>query len=75
MHKFKTKLLYNEEELFCRKTELLNFEITLPLTKLDMVRSRLVLNGLFFSDGISANIQLVTFSLSSNNIELSIEKN
>ena len=75
MHKFKTKLLYNEEELFCTKTELLNFEITLPLTKLDMVRSRLVLNGLFFSDGISANIQLVTFSVSSNIIELSIGKN
>ena len=43
------KLLHNEEEFFCIKTELLNFKITLPLAKLDMVGSRLVSNGLIFS--------------------------
>ena len=42
MHKFKIKLIYNEEELFCTKTELLNFKVTLSLAKLDMVGSRLV---------------------------------
>ena len=50
------KLLYNEEELFCTKTELLNFKITLPLAQLDMVSSRLVLNGLSFSDDIPVDI-------------------
>ena len=34
MYKFKTKLLYNEKELFCAKTELLNFQVTLLLAKL-----------------------------------------
>ena len=33
------KLLYNEEEFFYIKTELLNFKITLLLVKLDMVVS------------------------------------
>ena len=41
------KFLYNEEELFCTKAELLNFKIT-PLAKLDMVCSRLVSTGLTF---------------------------
>ena len=45
MYNFKIKLLYDEEKAFCIKTELLNFKITLPLTKLDMVGSRLVSNG------------------------------
>ena len=39
MYKFKMKLLYNEEEFFCTKIELLNFKITLLLVKLDMVVS------------------------------------
>ena len=57
MYKFKIKLLYNEEKLFfCTKTELLNFTFTLPLAKLNMVGSRLVLNGLIFSDDIPVNI-------------------
>ena len=30
------ELLYNEEKFFCTKTELLNFMLTLPLTKSDM---------------------------------------
>ena len=72
MYKFKIKLLYNEEELFCTKTELLNFKITLPLAKLGMIGSRLVSNGLIFSDDIPINIQLVTFLLVSNISELSI---
>ena len=72
MGKFKIKLLYNEEELLCTKTELLNFKITLPLTKLDILGSRLVSNGLFFSVDILVDIQLVTFSLRSNIRELSI---
>ena len=48
MYKFKTKLLYNENELFCIKIELINFKITVPLAKLDMVSSKLVSNGLIF---------------------------
>ena len=56
MYKFKIKLLYNEEKLFCTKTELLNFEFTLPLAKLDIVGSRPVSNGLIFSDDISVDI-------------------
>ena len=66
------KLLYNGEH-FCTKTELLNLKITLPLAKLDMVESRLVSNGLTFSDDIPVNIQLVTFLLLSNIFELSIQ--
>ena len=50
MYKFKIKLLYNEEKVFCTKTDLLNFKITLQLAKLDMAGSRLVSNGLIFSD-------------------------
>ena len=42
MHKFKMKLLYNEEKPFCTKTELLNFKIILPLARLDIVGSRLI---------------------------------
>ena len=42
------KLLYNEEELFCTKTELLNFKLTLPLTELVMIRARLVSSHLVF---------------------------
>ena len=48
MYKFEIKLVYHDEELFCTKTELLNFKITLPLAKLDMVVSMLVSNGLIF---------------------------
>ena len=70
MYKFKIKLLYNEEKLFCSKTELLNFKFTLPL--LYIVGSRPVSNGLIFSDDIPVDIQLVTFLLLSNIRELSI---
>ena len=73
MYKFKMKLLYNEEGFFCTKTELLNFKITLPLATLDIVASRLVSNGLTFSDDIPVNIQLVTFLLLFNIFELSIQ--
>ena len=48
MYKFKKELLYKEEERFRTKTDLLNFKITLPLAKLDMVGSRLVSNALIF---------------------------
>ena len=41
-----------KKNFFCAKTELLNFKITLPLAKLDMVGSMLVSNGLIFSDDI-----------------------
>ena len=33
INKFKMKLLYNEEEVFCTRTELLNFKITKTLVK------------------------------------------
>ena len=57
---------------FCTKTVLLNLKNTLPLGKLDMIRSRLVPNGLIFSDDIPVDIQLVTFLLLYNISELSI---
>ena len=64
------KLLYNKEEFFCTRTELINFKINLPLAKLDMVSSKLVPNG--FSQDIPVNIQLVNFLLLSTVSELSI---
>ena len=72
MYKFEIKLLYNKEQNVCTETELLNFKCTLPLAKLDMVSSRLVSNGLIFSDHILIDIQLVTYLLLSNIRELSI---
>ena len=74
MYKFKMKLPYNEKELFCSKTELLNFTFTLLLAKLDMVGSRLVSNCLTFSDYIPSDIHLVAFLLISNISELIIEE-
>ena len=64
--------MYNEEKIICTKAELLNFKITLPLAKLDRVGSRLVSNGLIFSDDTAVDFQLVTFSFLSNIRELSI---
>ena len=61
MYKLKMKLLYNEEERFCTKTELLIFKITLTLAKVDMVGSNLVSNGLIFWDNILVETQLVTY--------------
>ena len=49
----KSHYKYKYEELSCTETELLNFKITLPLAKLDMVSSRLVSYGLIFLDDIS----------------------
>ena len=66
------KLLYKVEELFCTKTELLNFKINLPLAGLDKVSSRLVSNGLIFSDEILVDIQSTTFLLLCNISEISI---
>ena len=66
------RLLYNEEELFCTKTELFNFKISLALAKLDIVGSRLVSNNLTFSGGIPVDVQLITFLLLSTVRELSI---
>ena len=57
---------------FFTKTDLLNFKIILSLAKLDLVDSRLVSNGLIFSDNIPVDIQLVTFLLLPNISELSI---
>ena len=54
-------LQYNEKDFFCAKTVFLNFKITLPLTRLDMVSSRLLSNGLICLDDIPVDIQLVTF--------------
>ena len=49
MCKFKMKLLYNKEEFFCIKTQLLNIKLTFPLPKLVMVRAKLASNDLIFS--------------------------
>ena len=62
-YKFKMKLLYNEEEKFCTKTEFLNFRLTLPLAKLDMIGARLGLNASIFSGDTPVDIQSVTFLL------------
>ena len=48
MHKFKMKLLYNEGEISCTKTELLNFKLGPSLAKLVMFRARLTSSGLTF---------------------------
>ena len=56
MYKFRIKLLYNKEKIFCTKTDPLNFKVTLPLVKLDMVGSRLVSNGLIFSNDTPVDI-------------------
>ena len=64
--------MYNKENYFCTKTELLNIKITLLLAKLDMVGSRLLSNDLIFLDDIPVNIQLIAFLLPSNIGELSI---
>ena len=53
----KIKLLHNEVKNFCTKIELLNFNFNLRLDKLDMAGSRLVLNGLIFSDNIPVDVQ------------------
>ena len=55
------KLLYTGGEFFCTKTEFLNFKITLPLARLDMVGLRLVLKSLTLTDDILVDIQLATF--------------
>ena len=72
MDEFKLKLLYNKGELFCTKTESLNFKVTLSLAKLDSVGSRLVSNGLIVGGNITVRIQLVILLLLSNISELSI---
>ena len=61
-----------KKKFFALKIKLLNFKVTLPLAKLDVVGSRLVSYGLIFSDEILVDIQLVTLLLLSNIIELSI---
>ena len=71
MDKFKARLLYKEERLFCTKAELLSFNSILPLAKLDIVHSRLVSNDLISSDDIPVDIQLVAFILLLNARELS----
>ena len=65
-------LLYNEEEPFCTRTELLNFNIILPLAKEHMVGRRSVLEGLTFSDDVSVDIQFINYLMLSKIRELSI---
>ena len=57
------KLVYNEEKSFYTKTYLFNFKITIPLANLDMVRTRLVSNGLIYSGYILVDIQSVILFL------------
>ena len=40
IYKFKIKLLCNEEEFFCTKTEFLTFKTSLPWAKLDIVQDK-----------------------------------
>ena len=56
--------------------QFVNCKVTLLLAKLDMVGSRLVSNGVIFSDAIPVDIPWATFLLLSNISELKIgEKN
>ena len=55
-----------KKTFFCTKTELLNFKFIMPFAKLNIVGSRPVLNGSFFSDDIPVDIQLLNFLLLSN---------
>ena len=64
-----------EENLFCAKEELLNFNIILTLVELEMVGSRLVSNGLNFCGDSLVDIQLVTLLLLSNVSKLDIGRN
>ena len=57
-----------KKTFFSPKTELLNFMITLPLAKLDMVNSSQVSNGLIFPDDTPLDIQLVTFVILLSNV-------
>ena len=73
IYKFKMMLLYIKEiSFFCTKKDLLSIKITPPLTKLAMVGSISVSNGLIFSGDILVDSQLVTFLWLSNTRELSI---
>ena len=54
-----------KEDFFCTKTMVLNYKLTLPLTKLVMVRVRLT-NALTFLGDTPVGIQLVTFLLLCN---------
>ena len=51
---------------------LVNFKITLPLAKLDMVSSRLVSNGVIFSGDTIVDILLVSYLLLASVSELSV---
>ena len=51
---------------------MLNFKITLPLAKLDMVGSRLVTNGFIVSDDVLVDTYLIIFLLLFNISELTI---
>ena len=72
MYKFKSRLLYNEGELCCTKTELLKYKITLPLVKLELVSSSIVSKGLSPSDYVLVDVELATFLLLSSISDLSI---
>ena len=54
------KLLYGGKEFCSTKTELINFMLALPSTKVDMIGARLGSNGLMFFGDIPLYIQLVT---------------
>ena len=67
------KLLYNEEDFFCTKSDLLNFKLILLLAKLVMVRARLTSYGLIFLGDNPVDIQLINFLLLSDTSELRIK--
>ena len=52
--------------------QLLNFKITQPLAKLDIVGSRLVSNGVIFSGDTTVDILLVSYLLLASVSELSV---
>ena len=72
MCKFKMKLLYIEQKLFCAKIEWFNFKTTLPLAKLNMNASRLEASSLNFLMDAVVNTQLANVLVRSNISELNI---
>ena len=63
MYKFKMRLLSSEEDFFCTKTGLLNFKLTLPLAKLEMVSSKLISDGSIFFRWYSGSYPASNFLL------------
>lgn len=61
MYTFNMKLLYNEKEFCCTKTEILSFKFTLLWPKVDIINRRLESKSLDFSGDIPVDFQPAIF--------------